>query len=178
MIPVAPMEFFRKGMEYAGRGNDVQVNNTNCRRFKSFFGVSAGGCAAMWTELIPFLEQEYDQKIQFYHLLWAFMFVKVYDPMHVLSGIVQVDEKTFSKWVWVLLRTISLHVKPKLIHLGLRFEGSNGARQLLSVDGTDCPTNQKFDRRFYSHKFKGKFDFCFFLLFMIPLTLFFIQEAE
>lgn len=155
MIPVEAIEFFHKGMEYAGRkgGN---LNQTNCKRFKSFFGFTAGGCAAVWNELIPFLT-EYDQKVQFFHLLWACMFVKIYDPISVLSGIVKADEKTFSKWVWILLRTISLNVKPNLIHLGLRFEQSNGARQLLSVDGTDCPTNMNFDRSFYSHKFHGKF---------------------
>lgn len=161
MIPLPPLEFFTKGMEYAGRGGQVggyhvNLNETSRRCFKSFFGVTAGGCAAVWNELISF-PTEHDQKVEFFNLLWACMFVKLYSPISVLSGIVKVDEKTFSKWVWILLCSISVHVKPKLIHLGLRFERSNGARQLLSIDGTDCPTNMRFDRSFYSHKFKGEF---------------------
>ena len=160
---VPAIEFFRKGMEYAGRGHRVDANETNIRRFKSFFGTGAGGCEYVWRNLIPHAVHGY-QGLRFYHLLWAQMFVKLYSTINVLSGIVKVDEKTFSKWVWIILDLISTHVKPQVIHLGLRFEGSNGAHQLLSVDGTDCPTNQKFDKSFYSHKFKGKFDFfCFFL---------------
>ena len=153
---VPAIEFFKKGMEYAGRGPFVNANETNMRRFKSFFGTGAGGCEYVWRSLILHAQHGY-QGLRFYHLLWAQMFVKLYNTVNVLSGMVKVDEKTFSKWVWIILDLISTHVKPQVIHLGLRFDRSNGARQLLSVDGTDCPANMKLNKKFYSHKFKGKF---------------------
>lgn len=33
-------------------------------------------------------------------------------------------------------------------------QSSNTDRTFMTIDGTDCPVNQKFDPTFYSHKFK------------------------
>jgi len=37
------------------------------------------------------------------HLLWSFLFLKTYDPEKVLSVACGVDEKTYRKWVWLVL---------------------------------------------------------------------------
>lgn len=147
---VTSREFFLKGMDYASRA--PTPNCTNFRRFKSFYGTTAGCCVYLWDRILPHIGPDGGRH---FHLLWALMFLKLYDSISVLSSIVQVDEKTFSKWTWKILSAISLYVKPRVICIENRFKNAEGASCLLSVDGTDCPTNQKFDSRFYSHKFKA-----------------------
>ena len=146
-------------MEYANRGNyraRAAHTITNFQRFKAFYGCSAGACAFVWRILFPHLEQElYGGGARYYHLLWALMFVKLYNPVRTSASIVSVDEKTYNKWVWIVLKNISMYVKPRVISLGMRFENNKGAAALLSVDGIDCPANMKLSRRFYSHKFRG-----------------------
>lgn len=142
-------EFFIIGMKYANRR--AIRNDTNFRRFKAYYGTTAGCCVSLWDCILPHI----GHGGRHYQLLWALMFLRLYDSISVLSSIVEVDEKTFSKWTWKILSIISIQVKPQVINLEKRFDNTIGACCLLSVDGTDCPTNQRFDRRFYSHKFKS-----------------------
>jgi hypothetical protein len=41
------------------------------------------------------------------HLLWTLCFVKLYSSQATLSSLCGCDEKTFRKWVWLGLETIS-----------------------------------------------------------------------
>ncbi len=70
------------------------------RRFRSLFGVSALVCAKAWNLTGDKLPLSSSPK----HLLWAFLFLKVYGSEHnyrILSG---ADEKTFRKWSWIFVK--------------------------------------------------------------------------
>jgi hypothetical protein len=40
------------------------------------------------------------------HILWALMFLKLYDATKVLSYITDVSKKTYTKWKWIFVKTI------------------------------------------------------------------------
>ena len=42
------------------------------------------------------------------HLFCTLMFLKFYATESVLSGMARVDEKTYRKWIWVILRTLTM----------------------------------------------------------------------
>ena len=41
------------------------------------------------------------------HLLWAMLFLKSYGPEPFLAGLVGVAEKTWRKWVWLMINAIN-----------------------------------------------------------------------
>lgn len=89
-------------MEYAGLGNDAPINERNLSTFKSHFGSTPGVCAYVWRAIA-----QQSAGAQFYHLLWALMFIKIYASEAVLKGKAGVkDEKTYTKWTWIVLRAI------------------------------------------------------------------------
>ena len=47
------------------------------------------------------------EEVEPIHLLWTLMFLKGYHKESVNSAIAEVDEKTFRKWVWILIPEIS-----------------------------------------------------------------------
>ncbi len=105
------LDFFCKGMEYAGRIGDNEVTTSNKRRFKGHFGTTPGICAYLWPRIINNLPGG----AHFYHLLWGLLLVKIYASTEVLAGMVGgVDEKTFRKWNWKVLEAISL-LKPTVV---------------------------------------------------------------
>ena len=42
------------------------------------------------------------------HLFCTLMFLKFYATESVLSGMARVDEKTYRKWIWMILRTLTM----------------------------------------------------------------------
>lgn len=70
------------------------------RRFKAFFGVSPSICAKAWLHVKDVLPPDYRE----FHLLWALLFLKCYNPEHVNHSIVGCDEKTYRKRVWVVIQ--------------------------------------------------------------------------
>ena len=82
-------------------------NATQHRRFLSFYGASSRVCHQLWHLLLkakiiaefPALMQE--------HLLWALFFLKVYGTENVQASIVGADEKTYRKWIWIVIEWMS-----------------------------------------------------------------------
>jgi len=65
------------------------------RRFRAHYGTTPGICAFLWPRLEVF---SLSPKPEYFHLLWALLFLKLYDTEEVLAGMVGgVDEKTYRK---------------------------------------------------------------------------------
>ena len=79
------------------------TTNTIQRRFKSSFGVPPDICVILWRHIfnhvmsctIPI------------HLLWALLFLKLYNNLDTNSSIAGVDQKTFQKHTWDIIRALS-----------------------------------------------------------------------
>ena len=74
---------------------------TRFRRFKAHFRISPLVLSRAW----DLMDVENDGPIggQRKHLLWALLFLKTYMTESVLAKMVGVDEKTYRKWVWMML---------------------------------------------------------------------------
>ena len=59
------------------------------------------------------------QGAKYFHLLWALLFITLYESEQVLSGMVGgVDEKTYRKWTWIMLASIC-QLKQKVVSITL-----------------------------------------------------------
>ena len=70
-------------------------------QFKSHFGASPYIVSCLWNRL-----EESDllvPKMAPHHLLWALLFLKLYNPSHVLAISCGVTAKTYREWVWRVL---------------------------------------------------------------------------
>ena len=110
-IMVTAQSFWIEGMKYAGRAEHAQPTDINRKRFKSLFGTTPGICLHLWTKILDTLPNG----AHFFHLLWGLLFLTVYSNERVLSALVGgVDEKTFRKWQWAVVSSISL-LKPEVV---------------------------------------------------------------
>ena len=73
------------------------------RRFRALFGASPAVCSVVWS----LASRSLPPKARPIHLLWALLFLKVYATEHANASLAGVDEKTFRKWAWALLESIS-----------------------------------------------------------------------
>lgn len=75
-------------------------------RYRCLFGCSPLLCSKLWL----LLESD-DAAMQFgvkpKHLLWALLFLKLYLPFRASAPMVGCSEKTFQKWVWAVIETLS-----------------------------------------------------------------------
>ena len=82
-----------------GRGAASGTVSEHC--FMATFGCNTILCAFIWNATtkpnvaVPI------------HLLWTLMFLIVYATESVLLGMTRVDEKTYRKWIWMILRTLT-----------------------------------------------------------------------
>ncbi len=119
MTKVSATTFYEQGLSYCGRcrsqgsagdEDSKKVSKINIRRFKSHFGTTPGSCAYIWQEI-----EKHDENLKYFHLLWALLFLKLYDSEEVLSGMVGgVDEKTFRKYIWIILKSFKT-LKKKVV---------------------------------------------------------------
>ena len=79
------------------------------RRFRAHFGTTPTVCLIIWERLDPFESiLPYHRGVQFKHLLWALLFMKIYGTEHLHTSLVGgVDEKTFRKWSWIFIDAIA-----------------------------------------------------------------------
>lgn len=101
-VTIATIESVAHGI--TGRNGQVSEQN-HSRIFRANFGVSPYICAAVWnlmvdTRLLPLRAQPK-------HILWSLLFLKVYASENVLCTICACDEKTFRKWVWMMLEQMA-----------------------------------------------------------------------
>jgi hypothetical protein len=154
---------------------------TSLRLFRSLFGTSPDICAKLWTMLSPQTNKKIDYLARPKHLLWGLMLLKIYATEPVLSSLAGgCDVQTFRKWAWQFVRAIAqledevvrnchsastkfLHVSYTTSRLCLQIVWENRFKRpttndcLVSVDGTDCPTQEPtpFSPVNYSYKFNG-----------------------
>lgn len=71
------------------------------RKFRSLFGVSVKVMAKTWNSLdVQNLLPEHAEPK---HILWMCSFLKTYTTENVYVAWYKVEEKTFRKWVWLML---------------------------------------------------------------------------
>jgi hypothetical protein len=108
ILHVHPETFQELGNGLIWRSNAVRQRKRALRKFRSFFGTSPENCTTIWgmiasrddlTALIP-------KNAKPKHILWALMFLKLYDATEVLSSIADVSEKTYTKWQWIFVKAI------------------------------------------------------------------------
>jgi hypothetical protein len=75
----------------------IRKNRPSTRDFVAMFGVTARVCAVVWNIT------SFDNDIKLVHLLWALMFLKMYEKEAILSAIAGVDRKTYRDKVWRVL---------------------------------------------------------------------------
>ena len=89
-------------------------------------------------------------------MLWALLFARTYLPEDALALICRVQEKTFRKWVWLMVRAIS--EIPSLIWWEHRLIGGGWHNRChVSVDETDFRIREPKPiwPGWFSHKFSG-----------------------
>ena len=73
------------------------------RRFRALFGITLEHCYVLWRKIQGTLPEGSQPT----HLLWALLLLKTYATEDVLCTIIQVDAKTFRKWSWIIISSIS-----------------------------------------------------------------------
>jgi hypothetical protein len=87
------------------RRNCQLSDQSRTRIFRANFGVSPYICAVVWNELVD--TRSLPQGARPKHILWSLLFLKVYATENVLCTICACDEKTFRKWVWLLVAAMA-----------------------------------------------------------------------
>ncbi len=87
-------------------GGNRQCNATMIRRYHSWFGTDPRICFIIWTALVD-IGWIKRSTIKRHHILWALWFLKTYNTLEVHSTQLNVDEKSFQKWVWIVLEGVS-----------------------------------------------------------------------
>ena len=76
--------------------------------FRAAFGVSSAVCSHTWEYLSSSIQKVNGQgKAKPTHLLWSLMFLKTYGTEIFLCCLLLTTEKTFRKWVWIMIAAIS-----------------------------------------------------------------------
>lgn len=113
--PIKPGTFLYLGFQIWNKEEQYgrRCFATEYRHFRAHFGVSPSTCALVWKAVS---QNRYilPPKATPQHLLWALLYLKLYDADEVLSDIVGVDVKTFRKWSWAMVEAIA-KVKPQIV---------------------------------------------------------------
>jgi hypothetical protein len=106
-VPPANDEaFFEDGCRLIKRGvGGRSLLRLPLRNFKAYFGATPKICADIWQMINP--PQHINQYARPVHLLWGLMLMKVYATEEILSGIAGVTEKTYRKWAWKFVISVS-----------------------------------------------------------------------
>jgi len=79
------------------------------RHFHALFGCSAYICSMLWEYLAE--NRNILRGAKPVHLLWALLFLKLYNNEEASSLICGCTRKTFRQWVWIVIGALSkLHV--------------------------------------------------------------------
>ena len=71
------------------------------REFKAFFGKNAATVALIWATFVQ------PAKSKPVHLLWALMYMKLYNSWDVMSIMAGASKPTFMKWVWAWVQSMA-----------------------------------------------------------------------
>jgi hypothetical protein len=131
------------------------AHKTEMARFRAAFGAGPNICSIVWGKIIAQTVLENGAKPV--HMLWAFMFMKLYCTESVLASLAGgVHEQTLRKWAWYFIEQIS-NLQYGVIMWKNWFVGDVGNVCLVLVDGTDFWIYQwkSYWTGWFSHKFKG-----------------------
>ena len=101
-------EFCFIGMNIINQPSNGSISIMTCC-FKAHFGIDWMLCAKIWGCILPLLTNR-DLNlngVKMKHLLWTLLFLRLYDTEEVLAAKVGTGEKTYRKWVWMLIDIIS-----------------------------------------------------------------------
>jgi len=90
---------------------DGHCFSTELRRFRAFFGVSPSTCAFLWGKIKALGLAPRALPV---HLLWALLFLNLYNPEAVIAGFLGVDEQTYRQWSFELVEVIA-KLKPHVV---------------------------------------------------------------
>ena len=100
---------YDEGLQIEGHGVSKSYS-VNRRRFEAIFGIPGGLVALMWSLISACLPKN----ATYTHLLMGLYFLKKYDSESDSAGRFGVDEKTYRKWIWFIVKEIGkLH--PKIV---------------------------------------------------------------
>ena len=155
--------------------NDARGFTTDLKQFRSFYGCSPSNCAILWAKI---RQKKLAPRAEPKHLLWALMFLKLYNTEEAFAGFLGVDKDTFSEWLFHLVKAIA-KLRPDYVSIlqvhscfgatnnitnnfyyqvkwQNRHRGHSSVKAKVSVDGTDFRLRQQDDGKlYYSHKFKS-----------------------
>ena len=94
--------FWRLGHKITGHDLDGSLS-TGYRQFRAFFGTSPLVCAICWDLLL----EVRPHKALPEHLLWGLLLLKQYQIESVNATLVNVSEKTFSKWSHIFINLLA-----------------------------------------------------------------------
>ena len=103
---VEPHVFLDEGLKIMNRSG-TGSEETQEHRFKSLFGIPFSIVEILWSIIDPFNDNTLNG-VEPKHLLWALMFLKLYgteDNVVSLAG--GCDDKTYRKWVWIMIINLS-----------------------------------------------------------------------
>jgi len=109
-ISMKPTEFMSMGRRITHQA-DGRCFSTELRRFRAFFGVSPSTCTFLWAKIDTFNLAPRARPV---HLLWALLFLTVYDTEAVIAGFLGIDEQTYREWSFELVKVIA-KLKPHLV---------------------------------------------------------------
>ena len=122
------------------------------RKFKAHFGVTPEVCAEVWYSI------KKPTNARPKHLLWALLFLKLYETEDVLIAKLQVKSReTLRKWVWVMVQAIAGLSKSKIRWANRLKHDRFNKWCRVTIDGTDFKINEPspFSPMWYSHKYCG-----------------------
>ena len=145
------------------------------REFVASYGINVHVTGKIWLVLQSFRDREDARRMVPEHLLWTLYFLKQYAASIVMAGYFGCSDRTFRKWVWIIIplleelyeRNVSIFFEKFMIynltHLLLqilfdhRLINDNASVCKMTVDGTDYRIQESmaFSPRCFSHKFKG-----------------------
>ena len=100
-------DFWEIGLSIMNCENSRASKKTLTKRFLSFLGAEPLYISMIWLLLEQSGWLRFGAQIKECHLLWTFMFLKVYSTETVQARTVGCDEKTFRERVWFLAEGIA-----------------------------------------------------------------------
>ena len=151
MEEITPLRFVEETDEWIGT---ARCNNKYKRdAWMSYFGATPGVAAELWNRMVGHGILVPDSRPRY--LLWALLFLRVYNTEKMNRFTSRVSEKTFREWSRYFVERI-VDLEHEIIVFGNRFKNwDERSLALVVIDGTDCLINEPypFDSQNFSEKF-------------------------
>ena len=121
-------------------GNRKRAKSTDEKVYRAHIGVDFVVVADIWNRIDPV--SSINTNATPHHLLWAFMFLKLYHTEQVHAARLKVHPDTWRKWVWAMLDKIEA-LETSVVRMILAFDCSialvcsHGPLRLSSITGSN-----------------------------------------